>query len=220
MPLTLDRHRGRTPRATSKQPRTRRGADLCPAPSPGSTMGQVRVVVTRIERDGTMYRRMVDTAQQSNPRNWEHLAARALAIHPPYRPIPGTAVYHLRVDGHIIQVGEYDLDGPLRDLAVVVLAIGSTPLPGPGGRQAWQPNWPRLPTRSGRPAALARRPGRIVAARWLPVLDGPGDVWGQVAQLQARLRHPDLLHRSGRQAVFTADHQPDRRPQEREPLHL
>ena len=89
-------------------------------------MGQVRVVVTRIERDGTMHRRMMDTAQQSNPRNWEHLAARALAIYPPYRPIPGTAVYHLRVDGHIIQVSEYDLQGPLRDLDVVVLAIGST----------------------------------------------------------------------------------------------
>jgi hypothetical protein len=92
-------------------------------------MGQVRVVVTRIEPDGTMHRRMVDTAQQTNPRNWEHLAARALAIQPPYRPIPGTAAYHLRVDGHIIQVGEYDLEGPLRDLAVVVLAIGSTLLP-------------------------------------------------------------------------------------------
>ena len=57
--------------------------------------------------------------------NWEDLAARALAIQPPYRPIPGTAVYHLCVDGHIIQIGEYDLEGPLRDLAVVVLAIGS-----------------------------------------------------------------------------------------------
>jgi hypothetical protein len=107
-------------------------------------MGQVRVVVTRIERDGTMHRRMVDTAQQSNPRNWEHLAARALAIQPPYRPIPGTAVYHLRVDGHIIQVGEYDLQGPLRDLAVVVLAIGSTvtrprrPPPRLTGRSAWR----------------------------------------------------------------------------------
>jgi hypothetical protein len=98
-------------------------------------MGQVRVVVTRIERDGTMHRRMVDTAQQTNPRNWEDLAARALASQPPYRPIPGTAVYHLRVDGHIIQVGEYDLQGPLRDLAVVVLAIGSTLLPAPGGRR-------------------------------------------------------------------------------------
>jgi hypothetical protein len=57
-----------------------------------------------------MHRRMVDTAQQSDPRNWEDLAARALAIQPPYRPVPGIAVYHLCVDGSIIQVGEYDLD--------------------------------------------------------------------------------------------------------------
>ena len=98
-------------------------------------MGQVRVVVTRIEHDGTMHRRMVDTAQQTNPRDWEDLAARARAIQPPYRPIPGTAVYHLCVDGDIIQVGEYDLEGPLRDLAVVVLAIGSTLLPAQGGRR-------------------------------------------------------------------------------------
>jgi len=88
-------------------------------------MSQVRVVVTRIEPDGTMHRRMVDTAQQSDPKKWDDLAARARAAQPPYRPVPGTAVYHLCVDGHIIQVGEYDLEGPLRDLVIVVLAIGS-----------------------------------------------------------------------------------------------
>ena len=97
-------------------------------------MGPVRVVVTRIEYDGTMHRRMVDTAQQSNPRNWEDLATRALATRPPYRPIPGTAVYHLCVNGDIIQVGEDDLEGPLRDLVTVVLAIGSTTLAAPSGR--------------------------------------------------------------------------------------
>jgi hypothetical protein len=97
-------------------------------------MGQVRVVVTRIEPDGTMHRRMVETAQQSDPKNWENLAVRALAAQPPYRPVPGTAVYHLCVDGAIIQVGEYDLQGPLRDLVIVVLAIGSTMSATLGGR--------------------------------------------------------------------------------------
>ena len=87
--------------------------------------GLVRVVVTRIERDGTMQRRMVDTAQQGDPRNWEDLAARALAVRPPYRPVPGTAVYHIGVDGSAVEVGEYDLEGPLRDLVTVVLAMGS-----------------------------------------------------------------------------------------------
>jgi hypothetical protein len=53
---------------------------------------------------------------------------------PPYRPVPGTAVYHLCVDGSIMQVGEYDLEGPLRDLVIVVPAVGSKMLPAPGGR--------------------------------------------------------------------------------------
>jgi len=99
-------------------------------------MGQMRVAVTRIEPDGTMHGRMVDTAQQSDPANWDDLAARALAARPPYRPVPGTAAYHLCVDRDIIQVGEYDLQGPLRDLVIVVLAIGSTMSAAPGGRSA------------------------------------------------------------------------------------
>lgn len=55
----------------------------------------------------------------------------------PWRPTrpttrsPGTAVYHLCVGGHIIQVGEYDLEGPLRDLVTVVLAIGNKMLAAP-----------------------------------------------------------------------------------------
>lgn len=89
-------------------------------------MGQVRVVVTRIEPNGAMHRRMVETAEQSDPCKWEDLAVRALAARPPYRPIPGTAIYHLSVDGNIVQVGEYDLTGPLRDLVIIVLAIGGT----------------------------------------------------------------------------------------------
>ena len=50
----------------------------------------VRVVATRVERDGTMQRRMVDTAHWSDGPQWEDLAARALAVPPPYRPVPGT----------------------------------------------------------------------------------------------------------------------------------
>ena len=84
----------------------------------------MRVVVTRIEPDGTMQRRVVDTARRADGPRWEDLAARALAFPPPYRPIPGTAVYHISVDDRFVQAGEYDLDGPLRDLVTVVLAMG------------------------------------------------------------------------------------------------
>jgi hypothetical protein len=86
--------------------------------------GLVRVVATRIEPDGTMQRRMVDTALRNDGPRWEDLAARALAAPPPYRPVPGAAVYHVSMDDQVVQVGEYDLDGPLRDLVTVVLAMG------------------------------------------------------------------------------------------------
>ena len=39
-------------------------------------------------------------------------------------PVPGTAVYHISVDDHLVQASEYDLDGPLRDLVTVTLAMG------------------------------------------------------------------------------------------------
>jgi hypothetical protein len=48
-------------------------------------MGRVRVVVTRIEPGGAMRRGVVETAQQRDPKNWDDLAARALAA-PPSRP--------------------------------------------------------------------------------------------------------------------------------------
>jgi hypothetical protein len=139
-------------------------------------MGQVRVVVTRIEPDGTMHRRMVDTAQQSNPCNWDDLAARALAIQPPYRPIPGTAIYYLRVDGSIIQVGEYDLEGPLRDLVIVVLAIGSKMLPAPNGPPLWLAGGAHNPT--GRTAPLSA-PCPTALLIW--IISGSSGVTAQAA---------------------------------------
>lgn len=84
----------------------------------------MRVVVTRIEPGGTMQRRMVDTARQSNRRQWEDLAARAIGVAVPYRPVPGIVVYHIKVDDHAVMAGEYDLDGPLLDLATAVMALG------------------------------------------------------------------------------------------------
>jgi hypothetical protein len=84
-------------------------------------------VATRIGRDGTMQRRMVDTAHSSSAPQWEDLAARALAVRPPYRPVPGAPIYHLSLDdGTAVLVAEHDLCGPLLDLVTAVLAIGET----------------------------------------------------------------------------------------------
>ena len=88
----------------------------------------MRVLVTRIEGEGAMQRRMVDTARQADCARWEDLTARALAFLPPYRPVPGAAIYHVCVDGHmVIVVAEHDLAGPLLDLVTAVLALGDAP---------------------------------------------------------------------------------------------
>jgi hypothetical protein len=84
----------------------------------------MRVVVTRIDPDGTMGRRMVDAASSRDPGPSEDLIARALASPPPYQPVPGDPVYHLRVDEQVVLVTEHDLSGSLYDLVTVVLALG------------------------------------------------------------------------------------------------
>jgi hypothetical protein len=86
----------------------------------------MRVVVTLIGPDGSMERRMVDTATSSDPGPWEELLARALASLPPYRAVPGRPVCHLRVDDQVALVAEDDLSGPLYDLVTAVLALGQT----------------------------------------------------------------------------------------------
>jgi hypothetical protein len=85
----------------------------------------MRVIVTRIEPDGTMQRRMVDTARQSDRRLWEDLAAGTVGIPVPYRPAPGIAIYHIRVDDYVVIAAEHDLAGPLLDLVTAVAALGS-----------------------------------------------------------------------------------------------
>ena len=91
----------------------------------GGQNGLMRVIATRIEPDGTMQRRMVDTARQSDRRLWEDLAARAVGIPVPYRPAPGIAVYHIRLDDYVVMAAEHDLAGPLLDLVTAVMALGS-----------------------------------------------------------------------------------------------
>jgi hypothetical protein len=107
-------------------PRTGRPIGFLPGLYPVREQnGLVRVVVTRIEWDGTMQRRMVDTARCSDGRRWEELAARALAVRPPYRPAPRAPIYHVSLDdGMVVLAAEHDLCGPLLDLVTAVLALG------------------------------------------------------------------------------------------------
>lgn len=85
----------------------------------------VLIVVTYIAGDGTLLRRMVDTAGRGDARSWEELAQRAsLAFPPSYRPVPGGAVYHVRAGDQVVLVAEEDLTGPLRELVAAVLSEG------------------------------------------------------------------------------------------------
>jgi hypothetical protein len=80
--------------------------------------------VTRIEWDGTMLRRRMDTAGRADGPHWEDLAARALANLPPYTPLPRTPVYHVRVDHQVMLAAGHDLTGSLLELVTAVLAMG------------------------------------------------------------------------------------------------
>ena len=116
----------------------------------------VRVIATRIEWDGTMQRRMVDTAHCSGGPSWEDLAARALAVPPPYRPVPGAPLYHVSLDdGTVVLVAEHDLCGPLLDLVSAVLAMGEEVLarsPGFANRSANPPMPLTVTSQTGRAA--------------------------------------------------------------------
>jgi hypothetical protein len=119
----------------------------------------VRVIVTRIEWDGTMQRRLLDTAQRSDARQWEQLVTRARAILPRYTPAPHVPLYHVRVDSEVVhQAAEHDLAGALLDLVTAVLALGEDVLaarPAFTGREGGPARSPRLmagpgPGRAGR----------------------------------------------------------------------
>jgi len=82
------------------------------------------LTVTRIAPDGSMRRRMLDTAGRSDAGRWQELIRQAPAFGPPYRAAPGDAVYQVSVNDRTVMVVEDDLTGPLRELVMAVLAEG------------------------------------------------------------------------------------------------
>ena len=80
--------------------------------------------MTQVEWNGAMRRRSINTAGRSDTGGWQQLMARALAASVPYRPVPGTPIYHLRLDDRDFLIADHDLCGPLQDLLTAVLASG------------------------------------------------------------------------------------------------
>jgi hypothetical protein len=109
----------------------------------------MRVVATRIDWDGAMLRRVVDTAHCSDGPRWEDLACRALAAPPPYRADPGAVIYQVSLDGdREVLVTEHNLDGLLLDLVTAVLAMGE--------EISGRPDPPRFRLSSRRPFPAGR----------------------------------------------------------------
>ncbi len=81
------------------------------------------ITVTKVNGDGSVLARTVDTAGRQDPGRWTQLAEdAALHIPPRYRPRPGEAVYRIEAGGLAALVAEQDLQGPLRDLTEAVFA--------------------------------------------------------------------------------------------------
>ena len=84
----------------------------------------MKAEVTQVAWDGAMWRRSLNTAGRSDAGRWQQLMARAVAAPVPYRPVPGTPIYHLRLDDRDFLIADHDLRGPLLDLVTAVLAWG------------------------------------------------------------------------------------------------
>jgi hypothetical protein len=85
----------------------------------------VLIVVIRIGGDGSVLTRTVDTASREDAGRWAQLAEQAAPSVPTaYRPRPGESVYHIQAGGHVVDVAERDLQGPLRELVIAVLVEG------------------------------------------------------------------------------------------------
>jgi hypothetical protein len=93
-------------------------------PLAGQAMN-VKITVTRVGGDGSVLARAVDTSGRQDSGRWTTLAEHAaLGMPPRYRPRPGEPVYRIEADEDAADVAERDLQGPLRELAIAVLAEG------------------------------------------------------------------------------------------------
>jgi hypothetical protein len=86
-------------------------------------------VVTKVAGDGSIRRGVLDTAARSDAGKWEELIEQAaLAVPPPYRATPRSAVYVIHAGNRAVLVGEENLIGSLQELVTTILAAGDRAL--------------------------------------------------------------------------------------------
>jgi hypothetical protein len=125
-------------------------------------------MVTQIAWDGSLRRRVLDTAGLPDVGRWETLIEQILAAPPPYRAAPGRPVYVIHAGDRAIVAAEDNLTGPLRG-------------PGdrdPGGRQP-RMSPPAGPTAPGG-AAKTTTAGAVSGAARVTRLGGPRPQSGPV----------------------------------------
>ena len=95
----------------------------------GGTLAEVRVVVTEVTGQGTIRRGVLNTADCGDTdRCTELIGQAALVVPPPYRPVPGRPVYHIRADDTASAPGaKLDLVTAVRRWAAYQASRGSSP---------------------------------------------------------------------------------------------
>jgi hypothetical protein len=84
----------------------------------------VRIVITEIGWDGSIRRGALDISRLIDAGRWENLIEQVLAVPPPYRATPGSAVYVIHAGNRAVLVGEENLIGSLQELVTTILAAG------------------------------------------------------------------------------------------------
>jgi hypothetical protein len=96
--------------------------------APQEQTGLVRIVITEIGWDGSIRRGALDISRLIDAGRWESLIEQVLAVPPPYRATPGSAVYVIHAGNRAVLVGEENLIGSLQELVTTILAAGDRAL--------------------------------------------------------------------------------------------
>jgi len=88
----------------------------------------MRIVITEIGWDGNIRRGALDISRLIDAGRWENLIEQVLAVPPPHRATPRSAVYVIHAGDRAVLAGEENLLGSLQELVTTILAAGERAL--------------------------------------------------------------------------------------------